>query len=149
MKKELKIILGIILLIGLVGLAFSIEYLVKNFSTVDHSSYSNLDKVNMTIKNGTLSKNGVTLVVSDKNELPYLISDEYIIQKKFFNTWKALKTIDNEFECGLANMKTTPELKIDWSKKYGELTKGTYRIGRYTYDSKLGTVYIYSEFNIE
>ena len=121
-----------------------------NLNMVDGNKTSDrsMDKIVMTIKEGTLTKTGATVLIKDSNEEPYSYGEWYRIDKKENGKWEELETIDG---------KTVPEIAlpmleygdiertIDWTNIYGELESGEYRIVK----RPVGVdTEIYVEFNI-
>lgn len=104
-----------------------------------------LDKVSMVIKENTLSKTGATIIITDKNELPYyFVKDSYIIEKNIFgNLWiKIFSKSGYAIEpLGIHGPNGITEIEIDWTERYGELNNGKYRL--VMIDG------LYTEFNID
>lgn len=115
-----------------------------------------LDKVSSSIKEGTLTKSGVTIIITDKNEKPYGYSKKwYLIEKKKDEEWEKLNLkkdmVISEEEDTPTIYSDISEFSIDWTEYYGELEKGTYRIAKktYIYNSNDEGVYVYTEFKIK
>ena len=52
------------------------------------------EKVNLKIKEDTLTNTGATVIITDTNELPYSYGEAYKIQKLENNEWKDIKARD-------------------------------------------------------
>ena len=107
------------------------------------------DNVTLKLKSETLTKTGATFIITDKNEISYEYGEEYIIEKKKNGKWKKMfrrdiKLIYSDDLTYFVIRNVVAEHKYDWSKKYGELKKGEYRLG-----IKVADKYIYAEFTIE
>lgn len=106
-----------------------------------------IDKVSMAIKEDTLSKTGVTIVITDENKVKYsFVRDNYKLEKNIFgNFWIELPLKSDGYiiePLGGHGANGITEMKIDWKERYGELKKGKYRI--IMVKDKL-----YTEFNIK
>lgn len=110
-----------------------------------------LQKVSMKIKEGTLTKTGATIIITDKNETPYTYGTWYRIDKKVEGKWKACKPIVEDYGftdiAMLVGKDKTLEIKEDWSKLYGALEVGTYRFVKSQYEAE-GYSYFWVEFTI-
>ncbi len=88
---------------------------------IDNQEEANrtLEKVSMKIKEGTLTKTGATIVITDKNESPYTYGTWYRIDKKVEGKWKACKPILADYGfteiAMLVRKDGTLEIKEDWS----------------------------------
>ena len=51
-----------------------------------------VDKVSLQIKEGTLTKEGATIVITDKNDYPYSYGEYYTIKKLENGEWRDLKS---------------------------------------------------------
>ena len=107
------------------------------------------DKVKMTIKEGTLTKNGATVIIHDENEIPYNYDEWYLIYKMEGSEWKLVEPIDPDAiisELAQISDPNIHEIKfdIDWSKDFGELESGRYMLVK-----ELGQDYITVEFSIK
>lgn len=108
-----------------------------------------LSKVNMKIKEGTLTKTSATIVITDTNESPYGYETWYRIDKKVNGEWKELQTISPAYwteQAFTVNKDGILELKANWKDIYGELEKGEYRLVKRHYEN--GYNYFWVEFMI-
>lgn len=109
-----------------------------------------IDKVSMTIKEGTLTKKGATLIIIDNNDIPYEYGKSFIINVKENEEWKILEQENDAIFTleGYYARDGKLQMQTDWSEIYGELKKGEYRIGKELYiDGEYK--YIWAEFTIE
>ena len=107
------------------------------------------DKVKMTIKEGTLTRNGATVIIHDDNENPYIYGNDYLIYRMEENEWKLVEPIDPDYIVDAIALMVDPntheiEFDIDWSKDFGELESGRYMLVK-----ELGQDYITVEFSIK
>lgn len=107
--------------------------------------------VTLEVDKDTLSKIGVTLVITDNNEPSYGWGEGYSIQKKTSNGWADLEAEQDPIFTSIGYVldeNNQFNYKIDWSKYYGKLSNGTYRIKKSVYDNEY--IYLYSnEFEIK
>lgn len=91
-----------------------------------------IENVLMTIKEGTLTNTGATVVITDTNTNKHTFNSEYRIDKKVNDGWVEAKRIDNNFAfkdlAWVAGDDNTITNNLNWEKLYGELEKGQYRI---------------------
>lgn len=114
-----------------------------------------LDGVSMRIKEGTLTKEGATLVIKDVSSRNNMYGEEYRIDKKINGEWIELDVIVTG-NYGFTSIGYTVggdnklELDVNWKWLYGELKPGEYRIVKSTSEPGEGTQhYITAEFVIE
>lgn len=127
----------------------------KNLEDKCTIKIDDLDGVSMTIKDGTLTKTGVTVIIHDTSDRENIYGDEYRIDKKINNEWEELEIV---FEGNYAwnsigytvGADNILEFDINWKTLYGKLDKGEYRIVKDTLEAGEGTShYITVEFVIE
>ena len=108
-------------------------------------------KVSLSIKKDTLTKTGATIIISDINEPKYTYGEWFRIDKKTNGFWEELKPIDDNYDFNDIGLTVGEDNKLeidtDWSKIYGELEKGEYRLVKELYDN--GHIYLAVEFTIE
>ena len=91
------------------------------------------DKVNLKIKEDTLTNTGTTVIITDTNELPYSYGEAYKIQKLENNEWKDIKTKDGYVFNDLAyntDKNGKLEMQINWNDLYGSLKSGEYKLSK-------------------
>ena len=103
---------------------------------------------NVTIKviENTISRDSVSILITDNNEDKYGWGDEFGVQEKANGEWKDLEYIsDNLSWIDIAYQLNDNELtqKLNIKEYYGELSNGIYRIVKRVYDN--GYVSIYSD----
>lgn len=146
MKKELliKIILIVFTLGGLIYYLSSLNNASVTLNK-DNSEY-NLKDVTMKLKENTLTKSGATIIITDNNKVKYTYEEYYKLEKRIDHVWYELKpsgdVIFNEMGY-LVDDNNELEMNIDWSKTYGNLTSGKYRIIKRIYDGE------YKYFSLE
>ena len=147
MKNKVLIIKVLLVVIIFGGLIYYLNSL-NNASitlTKDNNEY-NLKDVTMKIKENTLTKSGATIIITDNNEIKYTYLQYYKLEKRIDHVWYELKPNDDVFfnEMGyLVDENNELEMNIDWSKIYGNLTSGKYRIIKRIYDGE------YKYFSVE
>ena len=146
MKKELLIkIILIVLIFG--GLIYYLNSLNNAKVTLikDNNEYT-LKNVTMNIKENTLTKSGATIIITDNNKVKYIYEEYYKLEKRIDHIWYELKPSGDVLfnEMGyLVDDNNELEMNIDWSKTYGNLTSGKYRIIKRIYDGE------YKYFSVE
>lgn len=109
-------------------------------------SIRDVSLVKFEINKETVSKTGLTVVITDYNEEPFGWGPGYEVLKLVNNEqWIPVESkvpmIFNEIAYVLDENKQW-EYKIDWTNFYGELEPGTYKLKKTVYDS--GNTDIYS-----
>ena len=146
MKKELLIkIILIVLIFG--GLIYYLNSLNNAKVTLikDNNEYT-LKNVTMNIKENTLTKSGAIIIITDDNKTKYTYEEYYKLEKRIDHIWYELKPSGDVLfnEMGyLVDDNNELEMNIDWSKSYGNLTSGKYRIIKRIYDGE------YKYFSVE
>lgn len=113
-----------------------------------------LEGVSMTIKEGTLTKEGATVIIKDISSRNNIYGESYRIDKFVDNEWKAVDTIIDNYAWTSKGYTVGGdnklELEINWKWLYGELDSGKYRIVKDTSESGEATShYITAEFEID
>ena len=98
-----------------------------------------------------ITKTGATIIISDISEQENTYGEWFRIDKKTNGFWEELKPIDDNYVFTDIAYKIGEnhqlEMNTDWSKLYGELEPGEYRIVKELYDN--GDIYLAVEFTIE
>lgn len=106
-----------------------------------------MEKITMTIKDGTLSPTGATVIIEDNNEKPYNYDSWYRIDKNINGQWEELRPIDYDYIIDDLPIYQNFEFKIDWSDFYGTLKEGQYRLVKSVFDKEYK--YFEVEFSIK
>lgn len=148
MKKFLCIAVSIVLLISIVGCKKEKEEELKT-----------IDEITVTIKDDSLTKTSMIVHIEEKDIKRVVYGESFIIEKKENNKWKEVKKINTNYAFNsmayYANYNGVLEMYQDWSKIYGELDKGKYRLVKdvfYESDTPItdeDKYYIYVEFDIK
>ena len=136
------------------------DYVKKNGGTCERIIDNNLnDLVNMTIKDGSLTNNSATIIISESNEYDIICGEPFWIEKYNNGKWEKLPIICDNCAFNLPAYTITGdkplELYQDWSRLYGKLPKGNYRLVKeVSFSSNLpineeNINYIWVEFNID
>lgn len=103
--------------------------IIENIEPVE---VNKIENVTMTIKEGTLTNTGATVVITDTNATKHTFDSEYRIDKKVNDGWVEAKRIDNNFAfkdlAWVAGDDNTITNNVNWEKLYGELEPGQYRM---------------------
>lgn len=131
------------------------DYIQKAKDYYGENLYNTIftNKIEMLIKEGTLTNNGVTVIIEDKNVRPYYYGKWFQIEKKENGEWRKLETFnENDRIVGEAitvGEDKKLELDIDWTELYGELKQGEYRLIKELYGTGNEGKYFWVEFEIE
>ena len=104
------------------------NYLEKYFSP---NIVRSVDKVSAVIKEGTLTRKGVTLIITDDNNPPYIdYADYFYLYIKEKNEWKPYRIVNYFYSpseiATIPTFERIKEQKINWTGLYGELDNGEY-----------------------
>ncbi len=110
------------------------DYVKKNGGTCTMLDGDNInDGVEMTIKEGTLSKTKVTIQIKNNLEYDVTTGEPFYLERYNKNKWEK---VEDKCDGGctfilpayIIKPGETKELTHDWKEMYGELPKGTYRL---------------------
>jgi uncharacterized membrane protein len=143
MKKKTLIITGIISIILITAIilirtSFKKEEVKGNDNSKYYPDYYEVEGITMTIKEGTLTDKGATVIIKDTNAPgTYIHGQSFRIDKKEKGKWITPKTTDNN--CAFNSMAYHVdkngylEFNQNWDCMYSSLEKGTYRLVKYTF----------------
>lgn len=150
-----KIILTILLcgmmVFGMTGCAKSKnEFNIGNKSDVKISQ----NDVIMTIKDGTLTNKGATIVLTNNSDKNFQYGNPYEIEIKKDGEWHKINVeLNFTLPAFQLSAKENKEIELNWENEYGKLAEGTYRIIKginYEYnEEKYETFNVAVEFTIE
>ena len=127
MKKTiLAILLCGVMLLGMTGCGKQKnEFDIGNKSDIKISQ----NDVIMTIKEGTLTNNGATLIVTNNSDKNFQYGTPYEIEIKKDGEWHKIN-VELNFTMPVFQLsaRENKEIEINWENGYGKLAKGTYRI---------------------
>ncbi len=146
--KNKKIIIIILLFITFIIISL---YLGKKSEKNSRIEMNSIEEIKMTIKEGTLSPTGATIIIKDTTgwHNTYGAGWDYRIDKYTNNKWKKLKSKTNFiYTMEGYHVDENNELKqeLDWTKEYGKLESGKYRIVK---DINVGEQNKFYEFSVE
>lgn len=108
------------------------EEIYVNDDIGDEVELNELDHVSMSIKEGTLTKTGATIIIHDLSGHKYVYGSPYIVEKKVNDKWVEVKNIcDNCAFNAMAygvDQDGILEFNCNWERMYGKLNTGYYRI---------------------
>lgn len=152
MKKTILAILVCgFLVIGLTGCGKTKnEFDVGGKSDIQISQ----NDVTLSIKEGTLTNTGATLLLKNNSDKNYSYGNPYSIEIKKDGEWHKIN-VELNFTMPAFSLKSgeTKEIEVNWEYGYGKLASGTYRIIKgidYEYEEgKFESFSITAEFTIE
>lgn len=133
---------------------FNSDSIINNDIVVENDivPIQSQDNVDIFILENTLSSKGASLCIVDKNVPPYAWEERYSIEMKSNESWNVLKSKDSMIFNSSAYMPDENGqliFKMDWSKFYGELLSGTYRIVKSVYTENKIISFYSNEFKID
>ena len=159
MIKKIMLSFIVLILIILGGVYFIKKYkVVNNISNNSNSAKldltnNNVEKVKMSIKEGTLTQSSASIIILDNNDTPYAYDEWFRIDRKVNNKWEEVNRINNNYivrDIAYDIRKNKKlETTVKWGDLYGELKKGEYRLVKKVYDNDGNDIYISIEFIIE
>ena len=126
-KTMLTILLCSVMIFGVTSCA---DYKGKN--SIGNKSNIKISKTNdvvMSIKDGTLTNTGATLILSNNSDKDFSYGNPYEIEVKKNNEWHKINVeLDFDMPAFPLSARENKEIEINWENGYGKLEKGTYRI---------------------
>lgn len=140
MKKRVIIILSS-LVVFVLAITCAIVFIPNYAQPIDLA-----EDITMEIKEGTLTKTGATIVITDLSGKNNTFSKEFRIDQKRGGKWYTLKDKSkNEVDVMPGQQENKKlEQELNWEKNYGTLSDGYYRIVK-----KINNKDIVVEFEIE
>lgn len=142
MKKRVIIILSSLVVLVL-AITCAIVFIPNYAEPIDLA-----EDITMEIKEGTLTKTGATIVITDLSGKNNTFSKEFRIDQKRGGKWYTLKDKSKNKVNVVAGQKGEENKKLEqelnWEKNYGTLSDGYYRIVK-----KINNKDIVVEFKIE
>ena len=114
-----------------------------------------IDGVSMTIKEGTLTISGATIVITDTTSRDNIYGSEFRLDKEENGRWQEMEIIfDGNYAWTskgyMVDENNKLEMKVDWVWLYGKLEDGKYRLVKKTSEPGEGVEhYITVEFEIK
>lgn len=113
-----------------------------------------MSKVKMAIKDEEVTSEGIEIIIEDKNETPYVYDSWFEIEKLENNEWKKLQYRDDYVSDDIGYMiyvlkDGKLEEKISWSKEYGILDRGKYKLIKRCMDEDDSYTHIEIKFEIK
>lgn len=106
-------------------------------------------RMKMTIKEGTLNKEGVTIIIKDLSGERQTFGEEYRVDTLKNGVWEESEIVlEGNYAWKLIGYNTDEngyEMKIQWTWLYGKLEPGHYRIVK----SIMPKMYLYEYFSVE
>ena len=143
------------LIIGMPGSIINNEQLKnENYKDTEEKNIQDrYSQISLSIKDNTLTNTRATIIISDISEQENTYGEWFRIDKKTNGFWEELKPIDDNYVFKDIAFKIGEnhqlEMNMDWSKLYGELETGEYRLVKEIYDNDNGNIYLAVEFTIE
>lgn len=132
MRKNIILIILLIILILSESIIIILQHNTNNEEPL--TSTPSWDKVSVSIKDGSLTPSGTTLIIENTNTIPtnielFILPYNYYIDKNIDGTWAPLPEgsyyIPSEFTI---DYKSNAQKILNWETRYGELETGQYRL---------------------
>lgn len=151
MKKSLlTIVLCGIIVLGLTGCGTNNKFNIGEKSNIEIVK----NDISLSIKEGTLTKTGVTLILKNDSDINVQYGNPYEIEIKKDGKWHKIN-IELNFTLPAYGLKSkeSKEIKLNWENSYGKLAPGEYRIIKSIdlekEEDTFKTFYVSAEFTIE
>lgn len=117
--------------IKIVGL--TVYDIINTYVEAGKNKEDEISDVVMTIKEGTLSKDGVTVVLKNNTDDEYVYGPDYYLEKYDDGSWKQASTLTGDplsWNAIAYSLKANDsvELTLNFKLSYGELSDGKYRV---------------------
>lgn len=125
----MKKIIFLCFLIGIVGIT-GCGINKNEFDIGEKSNIEFIEKgISLSIKEGTLTKTGTTLILKNNSDIDVQYGNPYEIEIKKDGEWHKIN-VELNFTLPAYELKSkdTKEIKLNWEYGYGKLAKGEYRI---------------------
>lgn len=130
----------------------------SDLKSTEYETVNNLEGVIMTVKEGTVSPNGLVLIHENNSDKECIYGEFFILEKKIDDKWYEVPvTIEGNYGFEDIGHELVPgdnkEWETDWQWLYGSLSKGEYRIIKDILDFRetgdYDTYYLAAEFTID
>lgn len=149
----------IIILLTVIFVAIILLFVLKiHYKGPISESRTEADGVTMEIIDGTLTRTGADIIITDISGDNNIYGKDCKIEKKEKEKWQELETINKEpiistMEGYMVNSEHELYMKLSWILEYGKLENGEYRIVKSCTKTSQGQEknlkrYIYTEFTI-
>ena len=125
-RVTLITLMCICVILGMTGCGKSKkEFDIGNKSDIKISQ----NDVTMTIKDGTLTNSGATLILTNNSDKNFQYGTPYEIEIKKDGEWHKINVeLNFTMPAFQLSARENNEIEINWENGYGKLEKGTYRI---------------------
>lgn len=150
--------ISLVLLAGCGGNNNSHSTEPTDWEPTKYETVNTLDGVTMTVKEGTVSSTGLTVVFHNNSDKEYTYGDPFWLEKKSDGSWYQVPiTIEDNYGFNDIGYILPPlgssEWNVDWEWLYGNLDTGEYRIVKDVLDviepGDYDTHHLAAEFAIE
>lgn len=129
----------------------------SDWKKTTYEAYNNLVNVFMTVREGTVTPNKLTLVIENNSNNNCIYGDFFLLEKKINGIWYQVPAIIEDYGFTSIGYELNPggrnEVKVDWEWLYGSIDSGEYRIVKDVLKKKppggYDTYYLAAEFIIK
>jgi hypothetical protein len=151
MKKTIFIIIVLgIMVLGLTGCGKNKMFDIGEKSNIEIAK----NDVTLSIKEGTLTKTGATLILKNDSNVDVQYGNPYEIEIKQDGSWHKIN-VQLDFTLPSYGLKSgeSKQIELDWENGYGKLSTGEYRIIKdidvEQEDETFESFYVSAEFTIK
>ncbi|NLX71435.1 MAG: hypothetical protein GX024_11230 [Clostridiales bacterium] len=135
MKRYLYLIF--IMVLSLIFISGCAE--TTDWEPTEYENVNNIDDVSMTVKEGTVSPTGLTVVLENNSDVELIYSEDFLLEKNINGKWYEVPVIVESYgfdDIGyILASGEIGEWNVEWSWLYGNLDAGEYRIIKIIIDS--------------
>lgn len=126
MKKSSALLVALVLALGLTACGSSKLRIREDSTYTIGSSYD----VSLEIVDGTLTPTSATVRISNNTDTPMISGNthDFLIEARREGKWKEIDRGEWSNTAEAAGYTGTGEFELDWSRMYGKLPAGDYRI---------------------
>ncbi len=103
-----------------------------DWEPTDHEIVNNAEDITMTIKKGTVSPTGLTVIIKNDSEGEVTYGEPYELEKEINGAWYKVPVLVEDYAfieiAYVLQPGESNEWKVDWEWLYGSLEEGKYRI---------------------
>lgn len=134
------------------------EAQIGDLKPTKYETVNNFEGVTMIVKEGTVSSDGLILVLENNSEKECIYGEFFILEKKLDNKWYEVPvTIEGNYGFNDIGYQLNPgdeqQWEVNWQWLYGSLAKGEYRIIKdilnFRKTGDYDTYYLAAEFQLD
>lgn len=148
MKKVSKVLIVSLIIISLLMVIYIFVTLRNKKVNITSSENDNyLKNITLVVKEDTITPTGATFILTYKEDVLHSYNDDdYIIEVNKNGKWTRQLAVSDYLVTMSPTIPSnkTMEIQKNWTKRYGKLQEGYYRLG-----IKIQSEYVYANFTIK